>query len=148
MRILAVSPELSLFAQITYGSRWRAWLKYQTCSASGLLRMRVWRLSLRRAISAIISWIGSNNNKKKRIILFPFLPQCLCCLWYVNTLPWGNTSYMSRLIRLWHLSPSVNQSSNTHAQQSTGATRLIFGQTLRLLPYFRCANSEGSGESV
>ena len=34
-----------------------------------------------------------------------------------------------------------------HVQQSTGATRLIFGQTLRLLPYFMCANSEGSGES-
>ena len=35
-----------------------------------------------------------------------------------------------------------------HAQQSTGATRLIFGQTLRLLPYFMCANSEGSGETA
>ena len=39
-------------------------------------------------------------------------------------------------------------SSNTHAQQSTGATRLIFGQTLYLLPYFMCANSEGSGETA
>ena len=28
-----------------------------------------------------------------------------------------------------------------------GATRLIIGQTLRLLPLFMCANSEGSGES-
>ena len=35
-----------------------------------------------------------------------------------------------------------------HAQQSSGATRLIFGQTLHLLPYFMCANSEGSGETA
>ena len=27
-------------------------------------------------------------------------------------------------------------------------TYLIFGQTLRLLPYFMCANSEGSGETA
>ena len=56
---------------------------------------------------------------------------------------------MSRLMRLWHLSPSVNAKfSNTHAQQSNRATRLIFGQTLCLLPYFICANSEGSGETT
>ena len=36
--------------------------KYQTCSPNGLLRMRVWRLSLRRAIIAIISWVGSIMN--------------------------------------------------------------------------------------
>ena len=35
-----------------------------------------------------------------------------------------------------------------HAQQSTGTTRLIFGQTLCLIPYFMCANSEGSGETA
>ena len=33
-------------------------------------------------------------------------------------------------------------SSNTHAQQSVGATRLTFGRTLCLLPYIMCANSE------
>ena len=53
---------------------------------------------------------------------------------------------MSRFIRLWHLSPSVN--SNMHAQLSTGATHLTFGQTLHLLPYFMCANSKGSGETA
>ena len=52
----------------------------------------------------------------------------------------------SHLMRLWHLSPSVNSISNMHAQQSTGATRLIFGQTFRLLPYFMYANSKGSGQ--
>ena len=35
-----------------------------------------------------------------------------------------------------------------HVQPSSGARCLIFGQTLRLLPYFRCANSEGSGETA
>ena len=35
-----------------------------------------------------------------------------------------------------------------HAQPSDRARCLIFGQTLRPLPYFMCANSEGSGETV
>ena len=39
-------------------------------------------------------------------------------------------------------------SSKKHAQSSSGARCLIFGQTLRLLPYFMCANSEGSGETA
>ena len=39
-------------------------------------------------------------------------------------------------------------SSNTHAQPSSGARYLIVGQTLCLLPYFMCANSEGSGETA
>ena len=38
--------------------------------------------------------------------------------------------------------------SNTHAQPSSGARCLVFGRTLRLLPYFKCANSEGSGETA
>ena len=36
----------------------------------------------------------------------------------------------------------------THTQPSNGARCLLFGQTLRLLPYFICANSEGSGETA
>ena len=51
------------------------------------------------------------------------------------------TSY---LMRLWHFSSSLS----THAQQSSGARCLIFGWTLRLFPYFMCANSEGSGETA
>ena len=39
-------------------------------------------------------------------------------------------------------------SSNGHAQPSSGARCLIFGQTFYLLPYFVCANSEGSGETA
>ena len=35
-----------------------------------------------------------------------------------------------------------------HAQPSSGARCLIFGRTLRLLPYFMFANGEGSGETA
>ena len=35
-----------------------------------------------------------------------------------------------------------------HAQPSSGVKCLIFGRPLRLLPYFMCANSEGSGETA
>ena len=43
---------------------------------------------------------------------------------------------------------SVSDASNAHAQPSSGARCLIFGWTLRLLPYFMFANSEGSGETA
>ena len=42
-----------------YGSRRRVRSKYQSPSATGWLRMRVWRLSLWRTKSDIISWAGS-----------------------------------------------------------------------------------------
>ena len=51
-------------------------------------------------------------------------------------------------MRLWHFLSSVNLSSNAHAQPSSRARCLIFGRTLRLLPYFMCANSEVSGETA
>ena len=44
--------------------------------------------------------------------------------------------------------PPQTHSSNTHVQPSSGARCLIFGRILLLLPYFVCANSEGSGETV
>ena len=44
--------------------------------------------------------------------------------------------------------PPKSHSSNAHAQPSSGARCLIFGRTLRLLPYFMCANSKGSGETA
>ena len=33
-------------------------------------------------------------------------------------------------------------------QPASGARCLIFGRTIRLLPYFMCANNEGSGETA
>ena len=39
--------------------------------------------------------------------------------------------------------PPYTHFSNAHAQPSSGAWCLIFGPTLRLLPYFMCANTEG-----
>ena len=55
---------------------------------------------------------------------------------------------LSRIMRLWHLSPSVNSIFKQACAAIHWATRLIFGQALRLLPYFMCANSEGSGETA
>ena len=59
LRICTVSPEPSLFADIKYGSWQRVQLKNQTSGLTGWLRMRVWRMSLRRMKSAIIAWAGS-----------------------------------------------------------------------------------------
>ena len=50
--------------------------------------------------------------------------------------------------RFRHFLSSKIRSSNTHAQPSNRARCLIFGLTLRLLPYFMCANREGSGETA
>ena len=44
--------------------------------------------------------------------------------------------------------PPQTHSSNAHAQPPSGARCLIFGRTLRLLPYFMWTNSEGSGETA
>ena len=44
--------------------------------------------------------------------------------------------------------PPKPHSSNAHVQPSSGYRCLIFGWTLRLLPYFMSANSEGSGETA
>ena len=56
---------------------------------------------------------------------------------------------MSQLMRLMVLFVlCTSHSSNAHVQPSSGARCLIFGGTLRLLPNFMCANSEGSGETA
>ena len=44
--------------------------------------------------------------------------------------------------------PPSTHSSNAHAQPSSVARCLNIGRTLRLFPYFMCANSEGSGETA
>ena len=59
LRIWAVSPQPSLFAHMKYGSRWRVRAKNQTSSPTGWLHMCVWRMSLQRTKSALISWAGS-----------------------------------------------------------------------------------------
>ena len=51
-------------------------------------------------------------------------------------------------MRLWYFSSSVNSFFNGHAQPSSIASYLIFGRTFCLLPYFMCANSEGSEPSL
>ena len=51
-------------------------------------------------------------------------------------------------MRLLYFSSSVNSFFKHAAQPSSVARCLIFGQSLRLLPYFMCANSKGSGETA
>ena len=53
----ASSPEPSLYAHMKYGSRRRIQRK---SSPTGWLHMQVWKMSLRRMESTIISWHGSN----------------------------------------------------------------------------------------
>ena len=69
LRIRAVLLEPLLFAHMKHGSRRRGPSKYQTSSPTGWLRMRVWRMSLRRTKIAIISWDGSNVCSLKYQIL-------------------------------------------------------------------------------
>ena len=64
LRIHAVSPESSLFAHMKYGSRRRVRPKIRHLAPTGWLRMRVWRMSLRRTKSTIISWAGSISSKR------------------------------------------------------------------------------------
>ena len=59
LRILALSLEHSLFAHMKYGNRQRVRPKIRHLAPTGWLRMRIWRMSLRRTKSAIISWAGS-----------------------------------------------------------------------------------------
>ena len=55
---------------------------------------------------------------------------------------------MSHLMRLWHFLSSVNSFFKRAWTATSEARCLIFGQTLRLLPYFMCENSKGSGKTV
>ena len=55
--------------------------------------------------------------------------------------------HLSHLMRLWYFSSSVS-SFFKRACVAIRARCLIFCQTLRLLPYFMCANSEGSCETA
>ena len=51
-------------------------------------------------------------------------------------------------MRLWYFSSSVN-SFFKHARAAIQWDQMFnFGRTLRVLPFFMCANSEGSGETA
>ena len=64
-------------------------------------------------------------------------------------LPWKSSlhviAHLSHLMRLWYFLSSLN-SFKSACVPSSVARCLIFVRTLRLCPYFMCANSEGSGE--
>ena len=65
---------------------------------------------------------------------------------------WGlfvlKTNQLSHLMRLWHFSSSVN----SFFKRACAAIQWLWmsdvWSDLRLLPYFMCANSEGSGETA
>ena len=75
LRIRTVSPEPSLFAHMKYGSRRRVRPKIRHHCPTGWLRMRVWKKSLRRTKSTIISWDGLSHSKIE--ILVPRQAICL-----------------------------------------------------------------------
>ena len=149
LRIRAVSPEPSLFAHMKYGCRWRVQTKNQTFSPTGWLRMRVWRMSLRRMKSTIISWHSSFAVYTQNTCILSYrklqtkshssgLIQWLCT--WDHTKPNGPSH---KIMALFFLHKLILQS-----RMHSGARCLIFGQILHLLPYFMCANSKGSGETV
>ena len=78
--ICAVSPEHSLFAHMKYESRRKVQQNNQTSSATRWLRIRGWRMSLRRTKSAIISWDGLIIPSITRIISLTKIIQ----RWVVN----------------------------------------------------------------
>ena len=56
---------------------------------------------------------------------------------------------LSHVMRLWYFLSSVKLVLQTcMCSHPLGLDVLFFGWTLRLLPYFMCANSEGSGETA
>ena len=65
LRICAVLPEPMVFTHMKYWNQ----TKKQTSSPSGWLRMRVWRMSLRRMKNTVISLDGSNALSLKYLAL-------------------------------------------------------------------------------
>ena len=104
----AVSPEPSLFANIWYGSRWSP-TKNQTSSPTGWLCMCVWRMSLRRTKSTIISWDGSyvvTENYRKLFLNYLQIPSLSSTdvLSYFSFLPSINVRFhwsFSAICRDW-----------------------------------------------
>ena len=74
LHIRAVSPEPSLFAHMKNGSRRKVGLKIRQ------LRLRAWRISLRRTKSAIISWAFhfiSDGKVSDPVSVLPGIPHWL-----------------------------------------------------------------------
>ena len=125
----------------------------------GWLRMRVWKTSLRRMKSAIFSWAGSyiyievyDVTPYKKFCIYQLTKACfidIVCLSHYE-LP-----FYKYLLSTFEPSHEImalfvlrKHSLNALVQLSVRARCPIFGPTLPLLPYFMCANREGSGETV
>ena len=109
----------------------------------GLLGSGVWKKTIALAVARGREWCCSflylswTDSIKPSLLFSSFVGSL-----YFQRITSMILDYLSHLIRLWHFS------SNTHAQLSSGAKCVIFSRALRLLPYFMCANSEGSGETA
>ena len=92
-------------------------------------------------IDLIFEFIISQWIINKARIVF-FLGHYSVWSQYIKCNSWAMSWDYATFIPLYTCFP------NAHAQPSSGARCLIFGWTLRLLPYFMYANSEGSGETA
>ena len=99
----------------------------------------------------VLSYPLSVQRGRLRRLIWVFTGHTFC--WFCHAQAQSVTAVSLKLLShvtgLWYFSSSVNSCSlNAHAQPSSRAICLIFGRTLRLLPYFVCANSEGSGKTA
>ena len=69
---------------------------------------------------------------------------CLVTAFYTNF----PATYFSHLMRVWYFSSSVNSFFKRVCAAIQWGYMSDFCRTLRLFPYFMCANSEGCGEHV
>ena len=84
-------------------------------------------------------WLNVNRTLHQPINYFICLWRCLC----ITSCEWLFIGVWTLFVQNRFIS-----SKASHAQPSSGARCLIFGWVPRLLPYFMCANSEGSGTDV
>ena len=120
LRIRTASPQPSLFAHMQYESRWRVRPKSIRLwsSPTGWLRMRVWRMSLRRAKSTIISWHGSNVFQANTTIRLR---------WEILLLrKWGRYFHDSCLTSSNFIHDEIAFKAETWLQMSHDMTKCVF----------------------
>ena len=128
--------------------------KDQTSSPTGWLRMLVWRMSLPRMISAIISWAGSFILSG---ILFEWIPRatqphssvqcCYKCDWLGMHYPKGYIYCAGWIISPGPRAPGeVGKSSNGMKLNLTRINTRLYGPRQANLVLIAYASSEGSDE--
>ena len=119
------------------GSLATHWAHSKDSDQTGWKPRLIWVFPGRTAILLVLSCHGSLNLFMDMILLSLQLGwvhfQCKIILYLNWASSWDYGTFH----------PPLFHSSNIHAQPSSRAKCLIFGQTLCLLPYIMCANSEG-----